>query len=156
MRGIFVLAWMVIIGILSFGTLIQNSYASLEPPVQFQYPEGGPNVWASVVIPLNWREVSHTKQPSTLIGAKENGQAVLIVVNVQPSAQKFFNLKSLSLSDAQKLWGEARYDRGKTRTFDLQKPFSKSVDYHVDAKFKNEKLSAYRIYAADPFNHLTN
>jgi hypothetical protein len=148
MRRIFISARIVGFTVLSFGTLIQSSYASLEPLQRYQYLEGGPKVWAGVALPLNWRERARTARPSTLIGVKDNGQAVLMVIN-STAEHSFLNLKTLSLEAAEALWGKARIGSHRIKIFDFQKPLSESVDYQLDTKFRREKLSAYRIRGAD-------
>ncbi len=134
--------------VLSFGGLIQSSHASLEPLQRYQYLDGGPKVWASAVLPLNWREVARTERPSTLIGVKDNGQPVLMVLDAT-AEHRLMNLKNLNLETAEALWGKARSGSYRTKIFDLQKPFSESVDQQLDTKFRGDKLAAYRIRGAD-------
>lgn len=129
-------------------------YASMEPPVQMQYPEGGPTLWVVVVMPLNWEDHAREKRPSTLIGRKNDKpgvlQGVLIVANFESGKKNFLDLKTLSRADVVQLWGELKTtDDPEINTVELIRPMEKYPNYHVDVKFNDDRLSSYRIRHQD-------
>lgn len=76
-----------------------------------------------------------------------DGKAEINPCNEGPYSTQTIDLLSLTLEDAEKLWGKPRAMLDDVKTFDLISTTSEPERdiYHLDLKFKDLKLNAYRI-----------
>ena len=76
-----------------------------------------------------------------------DGNAEINPSNEGQYSTRTIDLLSLTLEDAEKLWGKPRAMLDDVKTFDLISTTSEQERdvYHLDLKFKDSKLNAYRI-----------